>query len=78
MSEMDKAFRAVDNAFKGADKAFKGADKAFKEVDKAFFEASRSMSPEPNLKSSSGSVVIPLTWRNRLRFIKLAFSRGGR
>ena len=54
-----------DKTMKEADKAFRYADAAFLKADKAFDEGQ---------KEKGKRLEIPLTFRNRLLFIRLAFS----
>jgi len=61
---------------KQIDAAFREVDKAFEHVDEAFKKAGKAIDEEVKKAPKTGK-VISLTWRNRWRLIRIAFSRAG-
>ena len=80
--KMDKAFGAMDRAFGKMDEAFNEASEGFRRASEAMEAAEEAQVEECVLKAaegrpgaSGGKKEVPLTWRNRVRLLKLAFSR---
>jgi len=71
MSKDGEIWDAFDQVMGEADKTFKATDKVFRMVG-------RRVREDGIIERQDGRLVVPLTWRNRLRLIGLAFSRAKR
>jgi len=71
----DEAFGYADEAFEAVGEAFDMADKAFKEAGKISESTRYYRSSYTGSGHHNRPIVIPLTWKNRWKFLKYAFSR---
>lgn len=72
-NEVDEAFATVNEAFRIANEAFRTANRAFDSVEVPFDMKETKFTDKTPPKQFKNARVIPLTWRNRLKMIKLAF-----
>jgi len=75
MKSEDEVWDAFGKAFGKFDEGFKEADKGFDKARGLFRTMGRRVSKEGVAERQDGHLVVPLTFKNRMRLIRLALCR---